>query len=290
MAHYPPVQSVVRALTLLRSINQRRVATVRDLHKDTGLPKPTIVRLLHTLVSEGYVANDKMIGGYCVTSLVPALSAGFHGAPMIVEAARPWCSDLTRRHKWPIALAMLDGAHVSVRFSTIPDSPVSPFHATLNMRLSLVSRALGRAYLACCPDEEREILVQSLKKSTNPEDKPSNLDATVAGVRSFVAKHGYAIRDPHVEPKNSSTIAMPIFHGDRVLATIGLTYFRSAVSASNLDEVLVPSLREAVDGIEASFRMLTSGRPASELEDDRNSADLAEQEVAFPAIGSGRLR
>ncbi len=259
MASYPPVQSVVRAFSLLRAVNQRRVSTVRELQKDTGLPKPTIVRLLNTLVGQGYVANDKLLGGYCVTSLVPTLSAGYHGAPMVVEAARPWCSDLTRRLKWPVSIAMLDDDAVAVRFSTIPDSPVSPFHATLNMRLSLVSRALGRAYLASCPRSERDILVQLLRKSTNPEDRPANLEANVAGVRAFVRKHGYAIRDPHVEPKSSSTIAMPIFHGDRVLATVGLTYFRSAVSAKTLEEVLVPPLRAAVEGIEASYAILVSG-------------------------------
>jgi IclR family mhp operon transcriptional activator len=249
----------VRALSLLRAINQRRVSSVGDLHKDTGLAKPTIVRLLNTLVTEGYVTNDKMLGGYCVTSLVPTLSAGFHGAPMVVEAARPWCSDLTRRLKWPIAIAMLDDDAVVVRLSTIPDSPLSPFHATLNMRLSLVSRALGRAYLASCPRGERDILIRLLRKSTKPEDRPADLEATVSAVRAFVRKHGYAIRDPNVEPKSSSTIAMPIFHGERVLATIGLTYFRSAVSARNLEEVLVPSLRAAVEGIEASYAILVSG-------------------------------
>lgn len=254
------VQSVVRALALLRAVNQRRVSTIGDLHKDTGLPKPTIVRLLGTLVAEGYILNDKHLGGYCVTSLAPTLGAGFHGAPMVVEAARPWCSDLTRRLKWPIAIAMLDGDAVAVRFSTIPDSPMSPFHATLNMRLSLVSRALGRAYIASCPAAERSALVKKLRRSDNPEDRPANLTATIAGVRAFVGTHGYAIRDPRVEPKSSSTIAMPIRQGDRVLATIGLTYFRSAVTARTLDEVLVPALRTAVDGIEASYASLVAGR------------------------------
>jgi IclR family transcriptional regulator, mhp operon transcriptional activator len=259
VASFPPVQSVVRAFALLRAVNQRHVSTVGDLHKDTGLPKPTIVRLLNTLVGLGYVANDKLLGGYCVTSLAPTLSAGFHGAPMVVEAARPWCSDLTRRLKWPVAIAMLDDDAVAVRFSTIPDSPMSPFHATLNMRLSLVSRALGRAYLASCPRGERDILMQRLRKSTNPEDRPANLTATVAAVRAFVKKHGYAMRDPRVEPTSSSTIAMPIVQEDRVLATIGLTYFRSAVSARTLREVLVPSLRAAVEGIEASCAILAAG-------------------------------
>jgi DNA-binding IclR family transcriptional regulator len=33
------------------------------------------------------------------------------------------------------------------------------------MRLSLISRALGRAYLACCPKGERQLLVRMLSVS-----------------------------------------------------------------------------------------------------------------------------
>ena len=103
------------------------------------------VALVETLIAEGFAASDSRLGGYQVTSKVAALSSGFHGAPMVIEAARPWAIDLTRKLKWPAAVAVLQEDAVFVRFSTIPDSPVSPFHATINLRLSLISRALGRA-------------------------------------------------------------------------------------------------------------------------------------------------
>src|SRR3954470_11429616 len=151
MASYVPVQSVTRALDLLQALNRQKVASVKQLHALTGLPKPTIVRLLETLSARGYVINDQRQGGYSVTSQVRTLSCGFHGDPLVIEAGRAWAIDLTRRLKWPIALAVLDKDAVTVRFSTISESPISPFHGTLNMRLSLISRGLGRAYLAFCP-------------------------------------------------------------------------------------------------------------------------------------------
>jgi IclR family mhp operon transcriptional activator len=55
-------------------------------------------------------------------------------------------------------VAILDGDGVLIRFSTIYDSSISPFHATLNMRLSLFSNALGLAYYAFCPESERQML------------------------------------------------------------------------------------------------------------------------------------
>ncbi|WP_368855524.1 helix-turn-helix domain-containing protein, partial [Escherichia coli] len=46
---------MVRALNLLVEVNRAGLTTVGDLHRRTRLPKPTIVRLLETLVAAGYV-------------------------------------------------------------------------------------------------------------------------------------------------------------------------------------------------------------------------------------------
>jgi IclR family transcriptional regulator, mhp operon transcriptional activator len=113
-----PVESVRRAFHLLHELNRQRVSSVRHLHRATGLPKPTIVRLLDTLIVLGYVVNDPRQGGYQVTSLVRSLSAGFHGDPLVVEAARPWAIAFTRKYQWPVAVAVLDRDAVAVRFST----------------------------------------------------------------------------------------------------------------------------------------------------------------------------
>ena len=264
MPSFPPVQSVVRALTILEDLNTRRVTTVNQLHLATKLPKPTIVRLLETLVHQGFVEADKRLGGYRVTSLVQTLSIGFHGAPLVVEAGRAYALDLTRRLKWPVSIAVLDAASVVVRFSTIPDSPISPFHSTINMRLSLISRALGRAYIGFCPRVEREILIQLLHQSDNPEDHPTDIEVAVAEIVRAVRRRGFAERSPLVEPKSSSTIAAPIMSGDRVLATVGITYFRSALPPRNLRRQLVDPLLETARLIERSVAALGTGEAADE--------------------------
>jgi IclR family transcriptional regulator, mhp operon transcriptional activator len=262
MTSFPPVRSVQRALKLLTEMNKQQVATIGELHACTKLPKPTIVRLLETLMAEGFVSHDENLGGYHITSHVSVLSSGFHGAPLIVEAARPWAIDLTRRLKWPVGVAVLDRDAVVIRFSTIPNSPVSPFHATLNMRLSLISRALGRAYLAYCPREEREVLVRLLASSRNPEDRPRDLPKVVAGLIKSVRTAGFAERDPHVEPKSSGTIAVPIRSNSDVLATIGLTYFRSAVPRNQILDTLVHALKDTAHQIEQNIRQMPSASSA----------------------------
>ncbi|WP_182422339.1 DNA-binding transcriptional regulator [Aureimonas sp. ME7] len=247
-----PVESVLRALSLLRELNRQRVTTVGDLHRVTGLPKPTIVRLLATLCEAQYVVNDRRQGGYHVTSNVKALSCGYHGDPLVVEAARPWAIDFTRQHRWPIAVATFERDAMVVRFSTIPDSPVSPFHGTVNLRLDLLSRALGRAYLAFCSDKERSFLLDVLEID-DPAERQSNL-AMLGRVR----RAGFAVRDAHVEPRTSNTIAVPIQRDGRILATVGVTYFVSAHPLPRAVSHFVPLLHElsqrigeSVAGLEA---------------------------------------
>jgi IclR family mhp operon transcriptional activator len=251
-----PVESVRRAIRLLHELNRQRVSSVRHLHHATGLPKPTIVRLLDTLIALGYVVNDRRQGGYQVTSLVRSLSAGFHGDPLVVEAARPWAIAFTRKYHWPVAIAVLDRDAVAVRFSTIPDSPVSPFHATINMRLQLMSRALGRAYIAFCPPNERSLLLDMLTASEDPEAQAARDRDAALTLLAMIRRTGFAERSATVEPKSSSTIALPVMLGRKVLATVGVTYFTSALPKAEAIARYVPPLKEMARNIQTSVVLL----------------------------------
>lgn len=243
MGSFPPVQSVQRALDILVELNRNRVTTVRQLHETTGLPKPTIVRLLQTLVAAGYVSNDPRHGGYQVTSGVSSLSAGFHGDPLVVEAGRASVADLTKRLTWPATIAIFDNNTMIVRFSTIADSPNSPFHVTVNMRLSLASHALGLAYLAFCPPSEQSMLIDMLEQSDAPLQQLPCTRAMFARRIATIRKQGFAERDPTMQPVSSNTIAVPILARDRVLGTVGMTYFRSAYSRNEAIRYFVGDLK-----------------------------------------------
>ena len=218
------------------------------------------MRLLGTLAAAGLVAKGARGIGYQVTSDVLALSSGFHGGPLVAEAGRPWATDLTRRLRWPAAIAVLDGGRIAISVSTAADSAVSPFHGTIGVRHSLVTRAMGRAYLAWCPEEERRILLRMLAASLDPEDNPPQLQRVVRAMVAHVRGQGYALRDPKVEPRSSNTVAVPIMLGEQVAGTIGLSYFRSAVGQRALVEELVPALNQASREITASMERLQRGR------------------------------
>jgi IclR family mhp operon transcriptional activator len=228
------IRAVERALRVLQEMNLQPYTSVGHLHARTGLPKPTLVRILQTLEHAGYVESDPRVGGYQLSALVSSLSSGYHKEPMVVEAGRPWAIAVTRKHQWPVSISLLDRDAVVVRFSTVPDSSVSPFHKTVNMRLPLITRGMGLAYLAFTPQEEFDLIIGMLRNSDDPEDELARHPEKLNRLVTLTRERGYAVRSPQVEPRNSNTIAVPVFNDNgRVVASLGLTYFTSAFSSQN---------------------------------------------------------
>ena len=171
-----------------------------------------------------------------------ALASGYHSEPRIVEASSAVCEALTQDLKWPVSVAVHDGDAMIVRYSTIPHSPLSFFHSTINMRLSMVTQALGRAYLAFCGPTEQQALIELLARSSS--EPIAGHEAEIRRMLAEVRERGYALRDPRVRPE-SSTIAVPIFEGPRVVATIGLTWFSSALDVEQAVARFLAPLKQA---------------------------------------------
>jgi IclR family mhp operon transcriptional activator len=229
MSSFSPIRSVTRALDVLAAMNRHAFCALETLHQQTRIPKPTLVRILETLQSKGMVSRGPQYGTYCLTSEVKTLSAGYHGEPRLIEAAAAPAEALTRKIKWPLALAVPDYDAVVVRYSTIPHSPLALLHSTLNMRLSLVGRALGRAYMAFCSREERKVLLDILRMSSHEEDQMARNASQLQAMLKKTRQQGYALRAPGIRPV-SGTLALPIMEGPRVVATIGMTWMTSAIS------------------------------------------------------------
>lgn len=242
MAAARPVNVVLRALQILRALNRQPVSSVAAIHKHTAIPKPTIVRLLQTLEADGLVRRAPQYGAYYLTSEVTALTSGYHSEPRIVEASAAIAEALTQDLKWPVSVAVHDGDAMIVRYSTIPNSPLSFFHSTINMRLSLVTQALGRAFLAFCAPAEQEALIELLVRTSS--EPVVGHEAAIRSMLAEVRERGYALRDPRVRP-DSSTIAVPIFEKERVVATLGLTWFSSALAVDQAVARFLPRLLQA---------------------------------------------
>lgn len=242
MTTSPPIRSIARSIELLQALNKQAVSTVDVLHAHTRFPKSTIVRMLQTFETLGLVRHAPQHGAYFLTSGVRSLSSGYHSEPMVVEAAAPLMDAFTLQVGWPTALAVLEGHSMVVRYSTIPLSPLALKHSTINVRLSLASRAIGRAYLAFCAPAQQEALLEILAASNDPEDQAAK-GGRFGSLLAEVREAGYALRDPLAMPA-SNTLAVPVFDRHGVAASLGLTFFASTMTPEQAVERYLAPLQE----------------------------------------------
>ncbi|MGZ9811637.1 helix-turn-helix domain-containing protein [Pseudoroseicyclus sp. H15] len=247
---YAPVEAVRRALIILRHLNTLRTASVGDIHRASGICKPTIVRMLETLIAEGYVVRDTLQGGYRVTSQVTALSSGFDSTPLLIEAARDAAVELSRTFKWPVSIATADAGEMEVQFSTSSIVPYSFPFPVLHTRLSILFSAFGRCYFAFCGKDEREALVRTHGQSWLRAGRTMDIRRALDAVESIQAA-GYALPDVSWEVRRFQFVAVPIMDGPRCLGALGTGFYRRAIPASEIEERIVGPVAEAARAISA---------------------------------------
>jgi len=242
------IRSVERAIEILQALNRRPLSSLHDLHCDTGLPKPSIVRILRTLEGLGLAMQSASYGSYQLLGRVKSLASGFHHEPEIVEIAEDLMIEFTRREGWPLSLALFENDSMVVRACTIRFTSLSLEHAALNRHLSLTEHAMGRAYLAFSAPNEQVILRTIIMAGADRGDYPAHDDNTLSELISRVRADGYALRDPLANPR-SSTFAIPVFAHGRLVATMGFTWIAAAMTSAQAVAAFLPAMRDIAERI-----------------------------------------
>lgn len=247
----PPADVLLRGLSVLEALNQRPVSTVDSVAQATGLPKPTVVRMLAVLVSAGYAQRLPRRRGYMLDERSLDLSIGYRSQDAVVESARPHLSAFTARYKWPLVLATLDIDAMRIRASTAQESPFSAVGDRsyfIYRRVAILPSAIGRAYIAFCSDEEREALAALLRASSRAIDRPAQEPRYVEELVRGVRRAGFASSD--IVPGDVMTgVAVPILRGRNVLGTLAIRYFHKAISEKDMVQQHLEPLRRAAEAI-----------------------------------------
>jgi IclR family mhp operon transcriptional activator len=219
------IEPIRRAFAVLEALNRRRSTTLSLLAAETGLPRPTLVRLLQTLIELGYASRMSREAGYRLTDRVLTLAGGVRFIDHLVDASIAPMAAFTEEHGWPLYLATISSGGMAIRHSTAPDSPMAFEAAGYNRQSPLLYGALGRVWLAHASDEERRTALKAVGVRQTPA-----LTATLEGVR----RDGYAFTRPP-RPTRLHGFAVPILSGNRLLGSISMRFPRSAMGE---DEVV----------------------------------------------------
>lgn len=245
MPSFDPVTAVTRALDILRVINQLGRATVIDIKKEIDMARPTIVRMIETLVHEGYVVRDPDRPVYSPSGKCLLLSNGFDRELRLRQVGAPFLAEFRRKNGWPYSLAYFDATAMVEVASTREIGVVGARDRLVGRRIPLRVSSLGRAYLAFCPPEEcAKILHRVSLNATQPDLEVSDeyLERELAETR----RRGYSRAEPafmrliHDTPVEA--FGAPIFVSGKVAATVNVSYLTTALSVEEAERVLVPEL------------------------------------------------
>lgn len=189
------VQSIARAFELLETMaDHGGVIGLSQLAAESGLPLPTIHRLVRTLVDLGYVRQDPSRRYVLGPKLI---HLGETSSRMLTRWARPHLERLVDELGESANLAMLDGDQI-VYVAQVPSRHSMRMFTEVGRRVLPHCTAVGKAVLA---EMERDDVEDLLRRT----GMPKHTENTITDLHQFLRtldwseKQGYAVDDGEQE-------------------------------------------------------------------------------------------
>jgi IclR family mhp operon transcriptional activator len=258
------IRGLERGLQVLRFLHSEPISSLQEIHAATGISKPSLLRILNTLERAGMVARRLADGRYRLSAFTD-VARKRDRYDRVAEAAAPVLARLCQKVKWPSDLFVPAGDCMERRETTVHHSPfVLPgLVERVGGRVGWLMTGVGRAYLAWCPEKEREATLRMLRKSDNPEDWLTRDPRRFERILSEVRRRGYATRDPGYVAgpyggsrvdDSAAAIAVALFDGRRVHGSINFRWIRTAFTVEEFAAQHLDELQAAASEIVGSLR------------------------------------
>lgn len=247
MPSYKPVTAALRVLDVLAAVNRLdKRATVAEIHRRTGIDKATIVRMLETLAHGGYLIRDPDQTIYQVTGKAMSLSTAFNRHTVVGTILAPLMAEFRQRIGWPSDVALFDVDAMLVVKSSRQGEPFS-FNRAPGFRAPVLGTSLGLAYLAHCPETERDAILERVASDTAPWAKiaqdPGRLNRRLDEIRAL----GFATMDENYSrieyDGRIGSVGVPIMTGRKLFASMNVIYLSTTLSPQGARDGLVAPLQ-----------------------------------------------
>lgn len=254
------IESLGRGLRVLEALADG-ASSITDIRRRTGLDKATLLRVLRTLGEHGWIHRRLGDGGYALRTGLTLRQPRDTPHQPLVEQAGPLLARLQARIGWPSDLAVRAGSHMRIVESTRRFTDLALSHRVIGLEPHILWSALGRAYLAHCPRQERRELVAELARSQDRRDATAGSAAWVERVVRETRARGYGTREPRYWRHSISTggpvsaIAVPVMLRDRVLAAINLIWPEPDMALGTAVTRYLPALRDTAAALGEAMRV-----------------------------------
>jgi DNA-binding IclR family transcriptional regulator len=182
------VVALARGLDILRCFRAGEpMLGNQEIAARTGLPKPTVSRLTHTLTRLGYLIHVERFAKYQLGAAVLSLGYTALAGMDIRHVARPLMQELAEYSDVAVSLGSHDGTSMIYTESCRGKGALT-IRLGVGSRIPVATSAMGRAYLAAIGEAERQPILDEVRRR-HPEDWPR----IALGLEQ--AYHDHATRD-----------------------------------------------------------------------------------------------
>ncbi|MGE4335925.1 MAG: helix-turn-helix domain-containing protein [Pigmentiphaga sp.] len=235
-------------------------ATLAELQRHTGLPKPTLLRLVKTLIGVRAVRRGMVDQRYRLSTQLDVMASGRQLIDQLSDIAAPLLDDLCQELEWPSDLLMHagDDDYLTVLESSLRRSRFYVRRRSGRLRVNLLGSASGVAFMSALSARRQQRLVEAAREGRDVH----NLKIIAAGnwPEGLVQAHdkGYAIRHPfyrgggyNAEARDDRlwSLAVPVICGGFVLGALNINWNRKALDEAAMARRSVSQLQEAAAAI-----------------------------------------
>ncbi|HFD6778159.1 TPA: IclR family transcriptional regulator [Pseudomonas aeruginosa] len=245
------VTALARGLELLRCFTPREsLLGNQELAKKTGLPKPTVSRLTHTLTRLGYLRHLPHSGKYQLEVGVMSFGYAMLSNLSIRALARPLMEEMAGYAKAAVAMAARDRLSM-VYLDVVHGEANLTMRRQVGSHLSLHRSAIGRACLAAMPEDEREFILGHIRKR-HPEDWPEVRKGLERAFRDY-ADYGFCLSLGEWQ-RDVNSVGVALHHESHGLLAFNCGGPSFHLKREKLEDDIGPRLLHMVHNIEAATR------------------------------------
>ncbi|NYT63562.1 IclR family transcriptional regulator [Alcaligenaceae bacterium] len=245
------VSALARGISIIRCFSPTaQELSGRELMELTGLPKPTLFRLLDTLCELGLLRYSERISKYLPGIALLNMSAPVLARMTIRQLARPLMEDLANHINGQLQLSV--GSGFSLVYAELAHGRQSQvFRPEIGMHLSLSRTASGRAYMCTWPENEREKFLEKLQDQD--AEQARWLESRLANAAQDLKEHGFCRSHGDLH-REIVTIAVPMkkpLDGETWVFAVSVPIFSE--QSKRFESDLGPRLITVVRGVEAAL-------------------------------------
>ena len=169
------VEALARGLSVINAFgHERRQLSLSDVARATSLPKASVRRMLHTLITLQLADTDGRV--FRLTPRVLGLAGDYLGSNKISTVVQPVCERVARATGRSSYVAVLDGHDMVVIAHALPHYPME-LSPGVGLRHPAFCTAAGRAILGTWDEGALEHWLSELKPRALTKFTPTSLRA-----------------------------------------------------------------------------------------------------------------